>query len=510
MPLWMALVIAVGGGVLTEFGFPGRLGWPAAIFGVGLLWVSLRDATLPRAALIGAAWSLVFFSLHWIWVEDVVSIVPWGALSLAESAFVVIMCMVWVPIARLRWLSEHHWAQALAFAALFVAVEEVRSRVPFGGFPWGRIGFSQTDGPLAAWAWLAGAPLVSFLAVTSGVLLMVALGYLLRRRMLAAGGAVASAAAVMCGGLLVPLSAAAESGSIRVAAVQGNIPDAGLDSFSERRQVLNNHLAQTLKSAEHADPVDLIVWPENASDIDPLVDDSVARDLNNVAETVGAPIVVGTMEYDGNARTNVSLVWAAGQGSVDSYEKRHPVPFAEYIPWRSVARFFSAEVDRVNVDMVAGTGSAVLNVPDVVDGQALALGSIICFEVAYDDLVRSAVEDGAQLLTVQTNNANFGRTNESVQQLAMSRLRAIETGRVVIHISTVGVSGIFAPDGTELARSGHFTAETLTATVPLRDSRTPAMSAMGPFSIVIQVVSLSLAIVAVVVGWRQRKMEKND
>ena len=102
------------------------------------------------------------------------------------------------------------------------------------------------------------------------------------------------------------------------------------------------------------------------------------------------------------------------------------------------------------------------------------IGDVICFEVAYDGLVRAPVAQGADLLVVQTNNATFGYTNESVQQLAMSRLRAVESGRSVVHISTVGISAVIEPDGTVMRRSGHFDQEVLEADVPLRTAKTVA------------------------------------
>jgi apolipoprotein N-acyltransferase len=81
-------------------------------------------------------------------------------------------------------------------------------------------------------------------------------------------------------------------------------------------------------------------------------------------------------------------------------------------------------------------------------------GDVICFEVAYDGLVRSSVRAGAQLLVVQTNNATFGHTAETYQQLAMSRLRAVETGRTVLQVATTGKSAIIDPDGSPVAESG--------------------------------------------------------
>src|SRR5690606_8361091 len=166
---------------------------------------------------------------------------------------------------------------------------------------------------------------------------------------------------------------------------------------------------------------------------------------------VDAPILVGAQEYpETGGRYNVSLLWQAGQGVTDRYAKQHPAPFGEYIPLRSFVRIFSDQVDRVTNDMLAGTEPAVIDLPRD-DGSTVPMATIICFEVAYDEIVRDAVVRGAQLLVVPTNNASFGYTAESTQQLAMTRMQAMTTGRAAVQISTVGVSGVVAPDGTLMA-----------------------------------------------------------
>ena len=177
--------------------------------------------------------------------------------------------------------------------------------------------------------------------------------------------------------------------------------------------------------------------------------------------------------------SNASLLYLPGQGLTARYVKRHPVPFAEYIPYRSFFRTFSHKVDLVFSDFIAGTNVGVFRVP-ARDGGTIAAGPIICFEVAYDALVRDTVDHGANVLLVQTNNATFGFTDESVQQLAISRIRAIEHGRSIVHVSTVGVSAMITPDGTAHQRSTLFTSTVLAADLPLRTERTIA-DRVGPW-----------------------------
>jgi apolipoprotein N-acyltransferase len=262
-------------------------------------------------------------------------------------------------------------------------------------------------------------------------------------------------------------------------AVQGNVPRPGLDFNAERRAVLDNHARATKEAAAAVDAggrpqPDLVVWPENASDIDPLRNADAAVVINEALEAIGAPLVLGAVLREPAPKvSNVSLLYVPGQGITERYVKQHPVPFAEYIPFRSFFRHFSDKVDLIASDFSAGTGPVLFRVPTR-NGGAIAAGPIICFEVAYDALMRDSVDRGANVLLVQTNNATFGFTDESVQQLAISRIRAIEHGRSIVHVSTVGVSAMITPDGTAHQRTSLFTQAVLAADLPLRTDRTIA------------------------------------
>jgi apolipoprotein N-acyltransferase len=191
-------------------------------------------------------------------------------------------------------------------------------------------------------------------------------------------------------------------------------------------------------------------------------------------DAIDAPLILGAVLREPSPRvSNASLMYLPGQGFTARYVKQHPVPFAEYIPYRSFFRRFSDKVDLVSTDFAAGQGVGVFRVPTRAGG-TIAAGTIICFEVAYDGLVRDTVAQGANILLVQTNNATFGFSDESVQQLAISRIRAIEHGRSIVHVSTVGVSAMITPDGTAHQRSALFTPAVLAADLPLRTDRTVA------------------------------------
>lgn len=473
----VSLLLAAVGGLATDLAFPGTGWWPLAYVGIALLLLAMgRDSARWNAA-VGFVWGLAFFVPQLSWIDGAVGWVPLVALCVAEAGFVAVFGAAWSWTRRGRVIRTAARWQVPAVAVLWVAIEEARSVMPWGGFPWGRLAFSQADSPLGRLAWLGGVPLVSAAVVVVGALLAVAVQRVRDLELGQASGAVLLAFAVLAGGLVVPLDASAEAGRLEVGAVQGDVPDRGLDSLDQARQVVVNHAKGSMALLDRVEPgqLDLLLWPENSADFDPRTDAETRTLVDQVTESLGAPLLLGTQEYpDTGGRYNLGMLWEPGTGPVAIYAKQHPVPFAEYIPMRSIARQFSSAVDRVGRDMLAGTevGLIPVDVPRL--GRTVGVADVICFEVAYDDIVRDAVSAGGEVLVVQTNNATFGHTDESTQQLAMSRIRAMELGRATVQISTVGVSAVIAPNGTVSQRTGLFTAEQMVASLPLRTSSTPA------------------------------------
>ncbi|WP_261765407.1 apolipoprotein N-acyltransferase [Actinotalea fermentans] len=470
------LLLAVGGGVLTEAGFPGLGWWPLTVLGLALLFVALARDSARWNALVGLVFGLALFVPHVTFVEAAVGLVPWLALATAEAGLVALFAAAWAWARRGEVIWGAARLQIPVFAALWVAVEELRSVWPFGGFPWGRLAFAQADSPLGRWAWAGGVPLVSFLVAAAGAVLALGLVALRRANLGRASGALLGVALIVVSGVFLPLSSAPTDGRLEVGAVQGNVPDRGLDSFSQAREVLRNHVTGTEQLAQRVErPLDVVLWPENSTDIDPRADAEAADLVTRAAQAVGAPILVGTDHYpESGGRLNSALLWDPQTGPGVSYDKLHPTPFAEYIPLRSIARAVSDAVDRVRTDMIPGSAVGALDVEVPRLDRTVTLGVGICFEVAYDDIIRNTVQDGAELIVIPTNNATFGRTDLSVQQLAMSRIRAMEHGRATVQISTVGVSALIDPAGVILERTEHWSAEQMSAALPLRSSLTPA------------------------------------
>ena len=459
---WLRPMGSVGAGLALMLAFPPYSVWPAGPLGVALLALTTRGVSLRRGALLGLLTGAAFFGplLHWSGIY--VGPVPWLALVVLQALFFLPLGAALAVVARLR-----PWLWALAVASLWTLQESLRGRLPYGGFPWGRLGFAMADTPLAHLARVGGVPLVSFAAALVGAGTVAGLAQLRINR--SAGAALVLASLTVA---LLPLAipfAQPAGREIQVALVQGNVPRAGLDFNAQRSQVLRNHAARTHELAERvrtgqvARP-DLVIWPENSSDIDPFDDATAHAIIDDAVRDIGVPVLVGAV-LDGPGRyvSNAGIVWDPVTGPGARYVKRHPVPFAEYIPMRSLARTFSSAVDRVSRDFVHGSTVGALDVAGV------RLGDVICFEVGYDGLVRDVVDAGAQVVVVQTNNATFGHTPQTEQQLQMSRLRAQESGRSVLVAATSGVSAVVAPDGTVEQRTALFTPKVLSATVRLAD-----------------------------------------
>jgi apolipoprotein N-acyltransferase len=462
-----------------------------AVAGMTLAARGLRGR---HALLVGLAYGLAFIGVLVPWLA-VIGIDAWIGLSLLEASFYGLLGLLLARVDRLP-------AWPLWAAATWVAVDALRGTVPWGGFPWGRLSFATVDTPLAAlmsWVGPAGTSFVVALLGTGAAWLAVTRPPLPRALLVVA----ALAALVVTPAAWGP-STLAPDGDVRVAAVQGNVPGEGMDAFSERRAVLDNHVAATEDlaarvAAGSTEQPAMVLWPENSTDIDPFGDSSVFADISDAVDTVGAPTLVGAMVRGPGPVDveNQGIVWLPGSGPAASYSKTHPVPFGEYIPHRAqLARFFE-RLDQIPRDMVPGTE------PGLLDLGGTTIGNVICFEVAYDDTIRAvagtgeapegfSADDAAGMLVVQTNNATYMGTAQVEQQFAISRLRAIETGRSVVVVATNGVSGVIGADGEVLQRAPVRETVVLEADVVQHDGVTPGIR-LGAG---VQVALVALAVLA--------------
>ncbi|MFF3751747.1 apolipoprotein N-acyltransferase [Streptomyces sp. NPDC002018] len=463
-------------GVLLFASFPPRTLWWLVLPGFALLAWSLYGRR-PRAALgLGYLAGLGFLLPLLVWTGEEVGPGPWLALVALEALFIALTGVGIAAVSRLPGWPV--WA-----AAVWILGEAVRARVPFGGFPWGKIAFGQADSVFLPLAAVGGTPVLGFAVALCGFGLYEAVRQVLAYRR--TGTVPRRAAAVAALAVLAPVTAAlaalplvddsAEDGTATVAAVQGNVPRAGLEFNAQRRAVLDNHVRRTLqlaadvKAGKEPRP-DFVLWPENSSDIDPYRNADARDVIDQAARAIGVPISVGAVVTpDTGPLRNTQILWDPERGPTVTYDKRQIQPFGEYLPLRSLVRMISpGYADMVRRDF--GRGGE----PGVFDLAGTDVGLATCYEAAFDWAVRDTVSHGAQLISVPSNNATFGRSEMTYQQLAMSRVRAVEHSRTVVVPVTSGVSAIIQPDGRIIRKSGMFTPDALVAKVPLRSSLTPA------------------------------------
>ncbi|MEU9302509.1 apolipoprotein N-acyltransferase [Streptomyces sp. NPDC048269] len=468
-------VLAAVAGVLLYLSFPPRPLWWLAPLALALLVGCLHGRRARAGFGLGFLAGLGFLLPLLVWTGEEVGPGPWLALAAVEALFIALTGLGIALVSRLP-------AWPLFAAAVWVAGEALRARAPFGGFPWGKLAFGQADGVFTPIAALGGTPVLSFAVALCGFglyeALRVALGH--PRRATAALAALTVAAPVGVGLAARPLvSDAAQDGTAVAAVIQGNVPRLGFDFNAQRRQVLDNHVNRTIQLAEdvkagRAPKPDFVVWPENSSDLDPYSQPDAYEAIDRAVKAIGVPVAIGAVVApETGPLRNTMILWDPVAGPTATYDKRKIQPFGERIPMRSFVRLFSADVDRVRRDFGPGKD------PGVFDMAGSGVGMVTCFEAAFDDAVRSTVRDGAQVIAVPSNNATFGRTQMTYQQLAMDRVRAVEHSRTVLVPVTSGVSAVIRPDGTIVRQTKMFTADALVAEIPLRSTRTPA-TVVGP------------------------------
>lgn len=489
MPVPMRWVGALVSGVLMAVAFPPVGWWWAAVLSVAVSTVATFGASLRLSVGLGMLAGLGFFAPLLSWMT-VVGADAWIGLTALCASWWALLFAAQSLVQRLR-----PWP--LLVPALWVASEALRGGVPLGGFPWGRIAFAQVDGPLLPAAGVLGAAGLGFVAAALGATLGFGLvvarqGSAARRRLLVptAGVVVVALSAWAAPGVASP---AASHETLQVAIVQGGTPGVGLSAMGERRAVLASHVAQTRLLARDGAPPDLVVWPENSTDIDPFADAQAYDDIAGAVRGVGAPVLVGAVvaASDGSDRVaNTGVLWSPASGPGARYVKQHPVPFGEYVPFRDILDRFIGRLALVPRDFVAGTAPGVFRV------RGVELGVVICFEVAYDSIVRDTVAAGGRVLVVQTNNATYGGTSQLDQQVNMSRFRAVEFGVPVLVAATSGISAVVAADGSLTTSLADGTSGVLRADVAVSGGETLA-SRIGSH---VEVALVAVAIMAVIAG----------
>lgn len=499
---WPALALAILGGLTSSLAYPNNSIWIAIFASVALIVSALTMVSTRQSLVVGFAAGFAFYASQIPWMTTYLGPVPWLALSSLEAfIFALGSAAITVLLSTFRRFPASFFSttiQALAVASLWTAREWVAISFPYNGFPWSRVALSQSNSPLAAWVYWGGNSLLTF------VIVFFAAALVLARRELKLSAVTKSftpIAMVLVFAIptLTPLDARPEKGSMNIAAVQGNAK-AGLLVYEPLGTILNNHLSASQSLIEAKEKIDLVVWPENASDKNPQVHPDAEAAIQKFVEAVDAPLMFGTITEREGKIYNSSILWLPKTGQVDFYDKKRPVAFGEYVPDRQFFRTLAPDlIDLIPRGYSFGNRDGIFTI----DGQSI--GTMICFEVAIDDISRQLVTQGAEVLIVQSNNADFGTSNQSAQQLAIARLRAIETGRAVVHISTVGTSAIILPNGTITRQLDTYQAAVMQQELPLRESLTPAMALGSNFELANNFAALGLIIGSIVVRRKAKR-----
>jgi apolipoprotein N-acyltransferase len=432
----VALLLSALSGVLLSAAFePVGKWWVAPIaLAVHMYALTLTQKKVLSVFIFAATLNLIV--LHWS--STFVGSIPWLILALGLSLFYLPLSLV------------SRWGMS-SYPLIFILMEEVRNRFPFGGFGWVRVAYTQADAPYSTIAGIGGASALSALTVLLGLILF----YAATKKW----SAVTLLPFLL---LIIPINVTA-IGATNVLMIQGNVPQMGLDFNSRAKAVFNNHFEKTQTELKTDPNVDFVLWPENSVDVDPFQNTDVKQALDSIQK----PLIIGAIVEKGNSILNTSILW--GGELPPTYIKQHLTPFGEYIPFRSLASLISPYTDRVK-DFEPGQGQVFFKVKEAI------IAPVICFELVDDELLHKAALS-SNILAVQTNSATFGMSAESAQQLAMTRVRAIEHGRNIVSVSTTGYSAVIDSNGKVLQKTSMGTAESIRAEVELLEGKTPRNTA---------------------------------
>lgn len=487
-----ALAAAVFG-ILCSLAFdPVSLPLAMVVGLAGLLAVLQRmaDSRSRAVAGVGAAFGLGFM-IPLVWWMNAVSSGAYVGIVLTQFGFFALLAVCLRRVMRLP-------VWPLWGAAVWVGIEYFRSSFPFSGFPWGRLAHTGVDTPFASYVRLIGTPgmsAVMFLAAA-------AISYAAHgQKPKHVAVALASVFALLGCGSVLPTGIAGAQGTRQVALIQGDVP--GLFGTWPLGEIFKKHVAETeqliadIASGEQLKP-DFVLWPENATDVDPVQYTDEDQKIRELSAALHAPILVGGIFNGPTGETayNAGVVWDEN-GPGQRYVKRKVVPYGEYVPFRNLLGGLVPRFDRqIPRDMLGGKEPGTLDIADV------TIGDAICWDIAYDGNIVDNINGGAQLLVVQTSNASFTGTSQPDQQWKISRLRAIETGRYVLVPSTNGISGIVDPQGRTVARATTQIPAIVSAEVTLANGRTPGVRFGG----LIEYALVALGLVGLILG-RQRREE---
>jgi apolipoprotein N-acyltransferase len=434
-----------------------------AFLAPAILLVALREATPARGFFLGLVYGLTGFGITLSWIM-LFGTLAWGALTLLTGLSIALFGAIFPLIRR----PGRTLLTALGAAAAWTTIDWLRGLWPLGGFTWGSLGVSQVSNPITVRvAVVAGVFGVTFIVVFAAALL-------------AEAGTAETGSARRAGWVGLALGAAlapavipfadATGRPIDVAAIQVDFRSAVRGSSREEGDIAVTRLNLELHERLRGDPPDMAVWGESALDPGSL---QILDEVRAGIADVGVPVLAGSTSVDiasarpsGEALFNQAVVFDGGGEVVDVYRKTHLVPYGEYIPWKPLVGWISA-LDQIAYELTPGERLHTLRAPGLP-----TFAAPICFENSFPQLDRALVRQGAQFLVVLTNNASYDDTSASAQHLQMSRIRAIEDGRWVVHAAVSGISAFVDPSGRTSQQTELFEPALIRRTIRASTERT--------------------------------------
>lgn len=425
-----------------------------------------------RAFGLGFVCGLAYFGGTVYWTGTVVS--QFGGLSWPVGVVVGFLLVAYLSLFPalfslvLGWLGAAYGSRALLLApAVWVSSELARTYF-WSGFPWLLLGYSQTTVlPVAQAASLAGVFGLSALVAMAGT---AAAGVAIRRSRSSVGAAVATAVLIAAlaawGARRVAASPMTTEGRpVRVALVQGNIPQDQKWDAAYAVQILETYLSLTRQAA--AAGAQVVIWPESATPF-PFMDDRAGGErIRALVRETGIELLLGSDQIDHRTRAYYNAAFLVKRdGAVAAvYRKMHLVPFGEFVPLQRLLFFVGPLVEQVGGFT---PGEEMVLLPT----RHGAISTAICYEIVFPRLVGESVRRGSRLLTTITNDAWYGHSSAPYQHFLQASMRAIEQGRYLARAANTGISGIVDPYGRVLQHSRIFERDVLVGEVRMLQTPT--------------------------------------
>ena len=480
-------LVAIIAGLLVAFSLPPWGWWPLAYVGVAL-FATCRPNSNRARFMFGTLFALAWLApgMAWMWFLTAPGYV---IAALLFSALHGIAAMITGAV------TDRHKHRAIVGPLAHTLAEALRFSFPFGGVPLATLAISQAASPIAPIVRVGGPLLLTYVVLQIGFLLAnLRDTEMPKRTMHAALIAVVVVAVLPIAGSIAPHGRDIGR-TLNIAAVQGGGPQGTLAINTNSRDVVVRHLEATQEIAEGSattgNQLDLVVWPENVIDVSSFSSSIERTEIAAEAARINAPFLVGiTEDFDNRFFTNAQVVVNTDGSLGDRYDKVRRVPFGEFVPMRGLLEAVGAPVDRIPRDARAGHDTAILRAADT------TIAVVISWEVFFAGRANEGVERGATLLVNPTNGSSYTGTILQTQQIASSRLRALETGRWLVQVSPTGFSAFVSPSGQVFDRTGVSEQHVITREVQLRSGRT-IYSYLGdlPFILIMSASLIALLIV---------------